>query len=419
LFTDSVGDDVTVLLPDRGSTAARPSFDLARLLDPIDEQTFLRDYHERAPLHIARDDPGYYRELLSLADVDHLLSHVHVRDGDLRIAQDGALTSIGTLTKETERARRNALEELYETHRNGATLILNAVETTWPPLGELCRTLGTLFSARLAVNVYVTPAGNQGFAPHYDGHDVFVAQVHGTKHWRLYDTPVELPVRGQQRDRSMPDLRQEVDLACGDLLYLPRGTVHDATANDRTSVHVTIGVHSLMWAEVIEKAARRIFAGDARFRRGLPPGDPDSGQWRQQVSGTFAELVSALAGALTPDLLLDRSRDELASIGSPTLSGHLCDLDRLAGVGLDSAVRVRPAQRCQLDAADGTVRLGFHNKTVVLPVAVAQDVGYILDSRGGPFTGRDLPGDLDEPGRCELVKVLIREGLLTLDRTEL
>ena len=34
---------------------------------------------------------------------------------------------------------------------------------------------------------YLTPAGSQGFAPHYDDIEAFVVQLEGKKHWRLYN----------------------------------------------------------------------------------------------------------------------------------------------------------------------------------------------------------------------------------------
>jgi ribosomal protein L16 Arg81 hydroxylase len=143
------------------------------------------------------------------------------------------------------------------------------------PLKRLCHALGTEFSARIQVNVYLTPAGNRGFKPHYDTHDVFIAQVHGTKDWQLYGSPIELPLRSQPHDKSLPEPTTpdvELQMRCGDLLYLPRGTIHAATANDTTSVHLTIGVHPILWSEVISDAAARVFATDARFRRSLPIG---------------------------------------------------------------------------------------------------------------------------------------------------
>jgi ribosomal protein L16 Arg81 hydroxylase len=47
-------------------------FDLARLIHPVDPATFEREYWEQKPLVVARNDPRYYHDLLSLADVDRI-----------------------------------------------------------------------------------------------------------------------------------------------------------------------------------------------------------------------------------------------------------------------------------------------------------------------------------------------------------
>ena len=39
----------------------------------------------------------------------------------------------------------------------------------------------------VGANVYLTPPGTQGFAPHFDDVDVFLLQLEGRKHWRLYE----------------------------------------------------------------------------------------------------------------------------------------------------------------------------------------------------------------------------------------
>jgi ribosomal protein L16 Arg81 hydroxylase len=42
------------------------------------------------------------------------------------------------------------------------------------------------FGCVVGSNVYYTPADSQGFAPHFDDVDVFVLQIEGKKHWKLY-----------------------------------------------------------------------------------------------------------------------------------------------------------------------------------------------------------------------------------------
>lgn len=77
---------------------------------------------------------------------------------------------------------------------------------------------------------YLTPAGTQGFAPHYDDIEAFLLQAEGSKQWRLYDNPSgeRLPTTssGNFAQRELGPAIMEVTLRAGDLLYIPRGVVH-------------------------------------------------------------------------------------------------------------------------------------------------------------------------------------------------
>lgn len=42
-------------------------------------------------------------------------------------------------------------------------------------------------------NVYITPAGAQGFAPHYDDIEAFVLQMEGKKEWKLINPAFVFP----------------------------------------------------------------------------------------------------------------------------------------------------------------------------------------------------------------------------------
>jgi hypothetical protein len=66
----------------------------------------------------------------------------------------------------------------------------------------------------------------------------------------------------------------------------------------------------------------------------------------------------------------------------------------------------------QLSIAGDEVMLSFHEKTIRLPGHVLPQMEFICGS--GPFTGAELPGDLDESGRIVLISELLREGFLTL-----
>lgn len=396
--------------------AAQPLSGLSWLIYPVELPVFYRDYWEQQPLLVQRDDSDYYAGLLSLDGVDSVLSLSSVRPGDLRLVVDGKETPISQLCAGPA-GSTHALEALYAHYRNGSTIILNALDQRWGPLKQLSLGLSAEASSRFQANIYVTPAGAQGFKPHYDTHDVFVLQVHGTKRWQLYGAPLPLPLQSQPHDKSGPGPgapEQEFDLQAGDLLYLPRGTIHAAMANDSTSVHITLGAYPMLWSEVIQTAIQKVFADDARFRKGLPVGFAADEDLHRQVQDTLGGLLDALRAQLSPQAITTESVKRAVALGPPALRHHLTDLEDLAKVGVDTRVRRRHDLRWNMAVTDQVVCLDFHNKTVQLPAHVVDEVRYVAESNGKGFTGASIPGDLDEPGRIVLVRALVREGFLTL-----
>lgn len=122
-------------------------------------------------------------------------------------------------------------ERVLEQYASGATLVLQGLHRIWPPLVDFARDLGLALNQPLQINAYLTPAGSQGFATHYDTHDVFVLQVDGRKHWRIHPPVLPDPLEKQQWGGRADEVGAtaqgpaalDVVLAPGDALYLPRG----------------------------------------------------------------------------------------------------------------------------------------------------------------------------------------------------
>ncbi len=171
----------------------------------------------------------------------------------------------------------------------------------------------------LQANAYLTPPGAAGLAPHHDTHDVFVLQCAGTKHWVVREPAVDTPLPHQVSDHEAAaarPVRFEADLRAGDVLYLPRGVVHSATAQEGVSLHLTIGilattVHDIL-SEIVEAATE-----DVAFRRSLPPGWPyDDDLAAGAVKDAVAELVDWL-GRVDPAALAAGLRDRWVSNRAP------------------------------------------------------------------------------------------------------
>lgn len=119
-------------------------------------------------------------------------------------------------------------------------------QTFIPELHRFNATLQEYFHSMVGANVYLTPANSQGFAPHYDDIEAFVLQIEGKKEWLLYaprnDDEV-LPRESSEnfRQDELGDPAFKVVLSPGDLLYFPRGWIHQArTAGNQHSLHITL-----------------------------------------------------------------------------------------------------------------------------------------------------------------------------------
>jgi lysine-specific demethylase/histidyl-hydroxylase NO66 len=111
----------------------------------------------------------------------------------------------------------------------------------------------------------LTPEDSQGFAPHYDDIEAFILQVEGKKRWKLYRPRTEdeeLPRFSSRNftEDECGELIYDVVLEEGDLLYFPRGTVHQARAvKGNHSLHITLSCYQLNSYADLMREVREIF----------------------------------------------------------------------------------------------------------------------------------------------------------------
>lgn len=198
-------------------------------------------------------------------------------EGDESGSESGGSASSGEDEEEYATATSAAVRRLFDD--DGCTLQFHQPQHHSAELAGLMARLEAELGCLVGSNAYLTPAGAQGLAPHHDDIEAFVLQVEGRKHWRVYEPVVELP-RGPSGDLDAADLGQpalEVVLEPGDVLYFPRGWVHQAdTPADTISTHITISTYQRhTWGDLL--AASVPLGIDAacdasvELRRGLPP----------------------------------------------------------------------------------------------------------------------------------------------------
>ncbi|MEH0932084.1 cupin domain-containing protein [Micromonospora sp. CPCC 205558] len=368
-------------------------------------------------------NPAGFTDLLSPADADELLSRRGLRTPFLRIAKDGQLVAAARWTggggAGAEIGDQVLDERVLEQYASGATLVLQGLHRIWPPLVDFARDLGLALHQPLQINAYLTPAGSQGFATHYDTHDVFVLQVDGRKHWRIHPPvlpdPLEKQPWGGRADEvgatAQGPAALDVVLAPGDALYLPRGWLHSAQAQDASSLHLTVGIRALTRYALVEELLA-LAADDQRLRAGLPFGtdvaDPDA------IEPELTETVEALRDWLLradPGAVAARLRQRAWPAARPAPIRPLAQADALATLDADSRVTLRPGLRWQLVPHDsGTVAVRLFDRTITLPASCEPAARALLT--GTVTRVGDLPGLPDDADRVTLARRLLREAVL-------
>jgi ribosomal protein L16 Arg81 hydroxylase len=380
---------------------------LDAFLAPFPVTDFLAEHWERTPLHVRRD-PSTYDGLFGLADADAVLANAGgAWAGSIRVVQDGAASPLAR--------RHGGLEGAYRAYRDGATLVFSALQERVPAVRALYAALAQALHGGVNVNAYLTPRSSTGFATHYDSHDVFVLQTAGEKRWVIHRPPLPLPLRSQEFTKALlpqylgaagkPVL--EVELTAGDLLYVPRGFLHAATSGPRASLHLTVGVFPPLIGPVLISALQAAVERDPALRASLPldfADDPDS------VATALAKLGHDAVDAVDWRGVVASLSPQAAATRSPSLDGHLLDLQRLPDLRPDTPLRRRPGT-WTIGPHDGRLRVSFHATHLDVPAHVEADIRFI--STADVFTAEELPGVLDDEGRLVLVRRLVREGALT------
>ena len=394
----------------RASARGQRGGALARCLAPVSQDAFLASTWERAPLHVARAQPGAFDDLLSEADAERTISSGSLRHPAFRLVKEGRTFSEREYTVDIP-WRPDGLTGMIDVERvlaewqTGATIVLQALHHTWPPLSAFSRALEGDLGHPVQVNAYYTPRGSQGLAVHHDTHDVFVLQVAGAKRWLVYEPVFELPLKDQRYSPRMGapgEAVLDVTLAAGDTLYLPRGWLHEALTSDADSLHLTVGVNVHTWLDAL-RAAVDACADDVDFRRAAD---------EAAHADVAHELLARLADRLTPSAVAERRRARLVHRRRPLLDGQLSQLRALERLDAETPVERRPGM-LSVAPLDGAVELAFAGKRIRLPARVRAEAEFLAHVEG-PFTARALPGRLDDAGRLVLIRRLVRDGLLRI-----
>ena len=378
-----------------------------------DEEEFFRTYFNKKVLYRPGGITGDPRQVLSIADMDDIVHQEGMRSGLLRMLGNGVPAIGDQLTSQLEMRREGkAIEDavdpgkIYAHFRAGKTLIHGGLNLTRPNLRTLARSMTERFAAKSEIVAFLTPAGQRGGA-HSDPTDVYVIQLEGTKRWQIWPTPQARRPGEDTYFDSLPEPVLDLSVQPGDVLYIPYGTPHRASAEGSVSLHVTVVAGSRSWAHHLLSAVQDILHNSPEFWD-TPYLDDTS---PEELAPKIEQLIGRLRTVDTAAVLERAQRDGRAFRGvrQAALFQEMAAADGIdAGTKLlavDGAATVRAG-------ADGTAQVTILGNTLAMPQAAAAALRSA--STSVPFAaGEFLPGT-DSRRALPVARQLLRLGALRI-----
>ncbi|XP_001375764.1 ribosomal oxygenase 1 [Monodelphis domestica] len=424
------------------------------LIAPLSTEHFFSWLWEKDAVLVRRYNPDYYQGLFSTAELDSVLRREDIQFG---LHLDAARYRNGQ--RETLNPPGRALPATaWSLYRDGCSLRLLCPQAFSAVMWQVLSVLQEHFGSMVGANAYLTPPGSQGFAPHYDDIEAFVLQLEGKKLWRVYkprEQVEELPQFSSPNfgpEGLGKPVLQEV-LEPGDLLYFPRGFIHQAECEPGVhSLHLTISTFQRnSWGDLLEPllpaALQAAMEEDVEFRRGLPrdyldymgvqhseSGDPRRGPFLEKLQGLLVRLaqyapVDAVADQRAkgflhdclPPVLSEKER-ALSVHGLPARWEAEEARDVGAKITTETQVRLLRHGLTRLVSEDDSVFLYYtvensrvyhqgEPKYLEIDSRYTDGIEYLFSSYPGFVQVGDLPCD-NRKDQISLVTMLFEKGLL-------
>ncbi|CAD5123363.1 DgyrCDS11720 [Dimorphilus gyrociliatus] len=247
------------------------------MIHPINVSKFFSELWEKKPLLVKRHIPSYNDGWFSSGELDRIL-----REEQVDFGRNIDVVTFIDDKRETHNPPGRAYAPLvWDFYQNGCSIRLLNPQTYSKNVWKFLSSLQEYFGCMAGANVYLTPPNSQGFAPHWDDIEAFILQLEGKKRWRLYSPRSDnetLPrfSSGNFTDKDIGEPTLDVILEAGDLLYFPRGTIHQGnTVNGEHSLHITVSsMQRNTWGDFLLKLLPQTIENaieeDIEFRYSLP-----------------------------------------------------------------------------------------------------------------------------------------------------
>lgn len=289
------------------------------LLGDFSTEKFFSDIYDKSPLHIT-GSPDRFSHLFALSDLNDILNFSSLLYPRVRVTDHRNTIHKYNLIDDKDRYSNNLNNELDRKKvllaiSRGGTLVYDNIQECHMPLEAFVDQLSEETHTRVSVNGYYTAQYTQGVNVHFDRHDVFAIQIHGSKRWFYREDSHVLSC--SMRNQTVPPVDanftgwKSVLLKQGDVFYCPRGLWHFTQTEEKHSAHLALGWYPLTLGDWIRKLESHPKIGELLERYVQQPGTNSTSMHNTAALDNLIEALRMEASRPFPGLTRPRPYLEL------------------------------------------------------------------------------------------------------------
>jgi len=387
---------------------------LEYLLNPIPISSFVADYWDKAPFYILRKKRHYYDDILTIEQVNEYLSKNDIRFPSVNIAKkdyDIPLTDYSNVLSIGKYASEGLIDidKLFDKFNNGASVFLQRMRSSIDSLASFVSQLEKELKFRIETHLFLTPENSQALSEHYDTTSSFIMQIYGTKTWIVSKPILELPAIDQIFNNTTyegSDKIFEVTLHPGDLLFLPRGFIHQAKTSSDMSLHITTIFYPITWLDIFDKLIENL-KDNREFRK-----SSIKTSLSESSKSDFLFLKKQLKEGSNYKNIFVTLKETSQTRQVKDNSDRVNDYLHLSQINQQSILSRRKNINYEIIRTDKSVSLNFYGKKIEFPLFVFDELKYIAEQ--AEFSIANISNRIDDNGKLVLSRKLIKEGFLKI-----
>lgn len=384
---------------------------------------------------LAHRDPAALAALHAMPMIDAMLADNALAYPLFAMSRDGArlpgrrYTCAGRPPRAVTRELTRDLPDLpaiRDQLAGGSTLILEQLHRTCRPVAAFCRRLSYELGRPVWATSYLTPVRAQGFGLHYDTHGVFVLQCAGRKTWELYPPILPHPLDGQRwREEALtPEDRRELkrrgpharfELEAGDVLWIPRGWLHEVFTTGDASLHVSLSIPEVSRYELVSRLMESL-AESEEFRLDLPFDAFTGAERAREESELVLKAFGAWVARADPAQLAERALGWLRALWYPARCSPVAAVvgpdERIAGAAGLSVPR-EAVIAFEYTGQGGLSLTTAEGETVLDPPAAGLVGALLAADDPGPVPIARFRAELG-PETVPVIRLLLGRGIAEL-----